>query len=191
MTKSKVIDFGVLALRWYLIFYMIDYGWGKMTLSQFGVWDPTILEKPMKDIDSFYVAWHLFNRSVFFNIATGLMEIIGAILLIFNRTVLIGALLILTVLGQILIIDIAFTTNMLGYGLPVRVSGMIISDLLILYYYKDKLISAWKKLTENISTEFHYKWWVFIILPVIGFLLDFILGLITLPVKLFINWIME
>ena len=83
LKKEKILDFGILALRWYLVFYMINYGWSKLTLSQFGVHDTSILEQPIEDIDSFYLAWHLFERSIFFNIATGILEIIGGILLIF------------------------------------------------------------------------------------------------------------
>ncbi|MDY8137499.1 DoxX family membrane protein [Aquimarina sp. 2201CG5-10] len=189
MKKDKIIDFGVLALRWYLAFYMISYGWSKLTLSQFGVYDPSILEQPIKDIDSFYVAWHLYGRSTFFNISTGVLEIIGGILLIFNRTVLIGALLVLSILAQILIIDIAFTTGIHGFALPVRIGGMIIADLLILYYYRHKIVIVWKTLTNGISTKFKYKWWVFLILPIVGFLMDFVLGILTLPVKILLNWI--
>lgn len=190
MTKEKIIDFSILALRWYLVYYMIDYGWGKLTMTQFGVDDPAILATPLKDVDSYYVAWHLYGRSAFFNISTGLLEIIGGMLLIFNRTVLIGALLILTILGQILIIDISFTTGVQSYNLPVRISGMILSALLILFYYKNRIINAWKVLTDvSISTKFSYKWWVFIILPVIGFLMDFVFGILTIPVRRFLNWI--
>lgn len=189
MKKQKIIDFSVLALRWYLIFYMISYGWSKLTLSQFGVHDPAILETALKDVDSFYVAWHLFSRSAFFNISTGILEIIGGILLIFNRTTLIGALLVLTILGQILVIDIAFTTSIHGYALPVRIAGMILADILILYYYKNNIIKAWQSLTVGITTKFNYKWWIYLILPIIGFLMDFVFSIFSIPLKLFLNWI--
>ncbi|WP_027066567.1 DoxX family membrane protein [Maribacter sp. Hel_I_7] len=189
MKKDEIIDFGILALRWYLVFYMINYGWSKLTLSQFGVYDASILEQPIKDIDSFYVAWHLYGRSTFFNISTGVLEIIGGLLLIFNRTVLIGALLVLSILTQILIIDIAFTTGVLGFALPIRICGMILSDLIILLYYKDKIIIAWKSLNVGIATKFKFKWWVYIILPIFGFLMDIIFAILTRPIKLFLNWI--
>jgi len=189
LKKEKLLDFAILALRWYLVFYMIDYGWGKLTLNQFGVHDPSILEEPIKDVDSFYVAWHLFSRSTFFNVSTGLLEIIGGLLLIFNRTALIGALLVLTILGQILIIDISFTMNAHGFGLPMRIGGMIVADLLILYYYKDRILLAWRNLTKGISTKFKYKWWIYLILPVVGFLMDFIIAIVTLPLKMFLEWI--
>lgn len=168
---------------------MLGYGWAKLTLSQFGVHDPAILENALKDVDTFYVAWHLYGRSDFFNIFTGLLEIIGALLLIFNRTTLIGALLVLAVLGNILVIDIAFTTEMMGYALPVRILGMVIADLLILYYYKDKMIATWKTLTENISPKFKYQWWIFLLLPIVGFLLDFVFAIVLMPLKLLLNWI--
>ncbi len=184
MTKEKIIDFGVLTLRWYLIIYMIDYGFAKLTLGQFGVHDASILEQPIKDIDSFYVAWHLFGRSPFFSISTGIFEVIGGILLIFNRTTIIGALLILTILGQILIIDIAFTTGIFGYALPIRIGGMILSALLILYYYKDRILIVWKNLTDGVSTKFKYKWWIFLILPILGLLMDFVFGVLTYPIKM-------
>lgn len=187
MAKEKIIDFGILALRWYLIYYMINYGFGKLTLSQFGVHDVSILEQPIKDIDSFYVAWHLYGRSPFFNIITGIFEIIGGILLIFNRTTIIGALLVLAILGHILIIDIVFTTGIHGYALPIRIGGMILSDLLILYYYKEKMLQAWKKLTDGVSTKFKYKWWIFLILPVIGFLMDLVFLILTYPIKMLLK----
>lgn len=187
MNKEKVIDFGILALRWYLIYYMIDYGWGKLTLNQFVVHDPSILEQPIKDIDSFYVAWYLYGESHFFNYVTGLAEIIGAILLIFNRTVLLGTFLILVILGNILIIDISFTTSQHGYALPVRISAMITSALLILYYYKDRLITTFKALTNGITTKFKYKWWIYLLLPIIGFLMDFVFAILTLPIRMILD----
>lgn len=189
MKKEKIIDVGVLALRWYLVYFMISYGWAKVTLSQFGIHDPSIIEQPLREVDSFYVAWHLFERSPFFNISTGLLEILGGILLIFNRTVLIGALLVLSILAQILIIDIAFTMGIHGFGLPVRIGGMIIGDMLILYYYREKIIQAWKSLTSGVTTKFTYKWWIFLILPIVGFLMDFVMAILLMPLKMLLNWI--
>ena len=183
MTKEKVYDFFILTLRWYLIWYMFSYGWSKLTMSQFGVHDPSILEEPLKNVNSFYIAWHLYGKSYFFNIVTGLLEIVAAILLIFNRTVLLGALMVLTVLGNILIIDISFTTEIYGFALPVRILGMMLSALLILFYYKERIISVFKIMTEGITTKFNYQWWIFLILPIIGFLMDFVWGIILMPVR--------
>lgn len=50
----------------YLIFYILSYGWAKLTLSQFGVPDSAILEQTLKEVDAFYLAWHLYGWSTFF-----------------------------------------------------------------------------------------------------------------------------
>lgn len=181
--REKIIDFTILALRWYLAFYMIDYGWGKVTMSQFGVHDEAILQTPLEEVDTFYVAWYLYGKSLFFNYTTGIAEIVGGILLLFHRTALLGTLLILTILGQILIIDIAFTTSQQGFALPTRILGMILSALSILYHYKDRLVKVFNQLTRGVSTKFKYSWWVYLLLPIIGFLLDFVIGLLMLPVR--------
>src|SRR4051812_22641839 len=128
-SRQQIIDFIVLALRFYLAFFMINYGWGKMTGGQFHIWDPTILEKPVKDVDKFYLAWHLFSLSPVFNIVVGLTQVIGGLLLMFNRTVLVGALILIPVLIQILLVDIAFTTNMFGSALPLRLTIMLLCDI--------------------------------------------------------------
>lgn len=185
--KNKFFDFLILSFRWYLIFYLISYGLQKLSMNQFVVNNEAILNQPMKNVDSFYIAWYLFSRSTFFNIATGLIEIAAAILLIFNRTVLIGAFLALTVLAQILIIDISFTTGMHGISLPLRITGMIICNIFILYYHREKVIRLWNFIIEKTSPKFKYKWWVYLILPIIGFSMDFIIALIIYFFKILVN----
>lgn len=189
ISKEQFADFTVLVLRWYLAFYMTSYGWAKLNGAQFGVHDPKILERPIHEIDKFYIAWHLFSLNKSFNFITGLMELIGAGLIVVNRTVLIGALFLLPVLGEIFLIDLAFTTNVFGFALPVRLGGMLLADLLILYYYRDIVLAAFRTLTSNISTRFSYQWWVYPILLVAGFLTDFTLALFTYPIKMLLNWI--
>lgn len=190
-SKQQIIDFTILALRWYLAIYMFNYGIGKITGGQFGIIDSEILNTPLKDVDKFHVAWHLFSLSKTFNIIVGITQIAGAILLVVNRTLLIGALFLLPVLFQILLIDVAFTREVFGAALPIRLSIMILSDLAILFYYKDRMKLAWKNLTENVSTKLKYKWWIYLLVPIVGFLLDFVFGAITIPLRMFINWLIS
>jgi len=188
-SKAQIIDFSVLALRWYLAYYMADYGWGKMTGGQFGLHDPTMLDNPLREVDKFYLAWYLFSLDNTFNIVVGLTQITGAVLMVFNRTVPLGSLLLLPVLGQIFLLDLAFTTNVFGPALPMRLAEMIVADLLIMYYYRERMVSAFINLTEGVTTRFRYKWWVFLLMPVIGLLTDFFFGVLTLPLKWLIIWL--
>lgn len=129
---------------------MVSYGLGKLTGSQFGYRSAEILNTPLKDVGKFDLAWHLFSLDESFNICVGLLQIIGAILIVINRTTLVGALILLPILGQIFLIDIAFTTDVFGAALPLRLAGMIACDLIILYYYKDRMILAWNNLTDGV-----------------------------------------
>jgi hypothetical protein len=188
LSKETLIDFAVLSLRWYLAFYMFDYGYSKLSSGQFGIYDPNMLDKPLKDVDKFYLAWHLFSLDKTFNIIIGIMQILGALLIVINRTVLIGALILLPILGNIFLIDLAFTTSQFKYSLVVRLFGMIVSNLLILYYYKDKMILIVQLLTQNIKTKVQYKWWIFLIMPFVGMATDFVIAIILMPIKFILNW---
>ncbi len=186
-TKKQFFDFVVLVLRWYLAYYMFDYGWDKLTGGQFGHRSPEILNTPLKDVDRFNLAWHLFSLDKTFNVIVGLSQIIGAVLIVINRTVLVGALMLLPILVQIFLIDIVFTSSMFGAALPIRLSGMLLSDMLILYYFKDRMLLVWDNLTNGMIVKFKYKWWVYIMLPLLGLLTDFGIATLSYPLKLLVN----
>jgi len=190
---GKILSFNflILCFRWYLAFYMFDYGWSKIVGNQFGVFNEDILNKPLKDIDKFYVAWHLFSLDKTFNLIIGFFQIIGAVLIIFNKTKLIGALFLLPIIVQILLIDIAFTTNMFGLALPIRLLGMLIADLSIIYFYKAQFKLAWLNLTQQNHLKIKYEWWILIFMPVIGFAMDFIIGVIMYPLQLLLQYIIQ
>lgn len=188
-TNSQIVNFIILVLRWYLAFYMFDYGWSKMTGGQFSVHDSNILEKPIKEIDKFYIAWHLFSTSNTFNIIVGISQIVGSLLIVINRTALIGALVLLPILVQIFLIDLAFTTNVLGYSLVLRLLGMIACDLAILFYHKDLLLHALRVLTENLNMTYKYKWWLYLLLPLLGFMTDFGIAVLMMPIRWIILWL--
>ncbi|MCC6411663.1 MAG: hypothetical protein IT270_08390 [Saprospiraceae bacterium] len=190
-SRSQMLDFTVLALRWYLAFFMFSYGYSKMTGGQFGLFDPAMLDKPLRENDTFHLAWYLFSQSKSFDVVVGLSQILGAVLLVFNRTVLLGALVLLPVLGQILLVDVAFTMEQFGAALPVRLACMIISDMIILFYYREKVLVAFRALTEGITTRFTYPWWTYLLLPIIGLGLDLVWAVVTMPVKMGINAMLE
>jgi uncharacterized membrane protein YphA (DoxX/SURF4 family) len=188
-SKQQIIDIIILALRFYLAFFMIDYGWGKVTGGQFHILDPKILDKPLKDVDKFYLAWHLFSMSKVFNVLVGSTQIIGGLLLMFNRTVLLGALILIPILIQILLVDIAFTTNMFGATLPLRLAIMLLCDICILYYHKDKMVLVIRLLTSSGPGKFKYKWWTYIIVLLLAVPIDFMFNLLAWPFKILIHWL--
>jgi uncharacterized membrane protein YphA (DoxX/SURF4 family) len=188
ISKDEAIDFVILILRWYLAFYMIDYGIAKLTGDQFGI-RPEMAAKPLKDIDSLYVAWFLFGQSKVFKIAVAFSQIAGSILILIPRTKLIGALVLLPILANIFLIDVCFTMNQFGFALPVRLAGMMMADIAILYHSRDKVIAAWTALTTRETSGKKYSWWIYLSLPILGFLTDFILAVAFHPFQMLANYL--
>ena len=83
---------------------MISYGWGKINGEQFGIFNQEVLNSPLKEVDKFNLAWYLFSLDKTFNVIVGITQIIGGVLIIINRTTLIGALILLPVLAQIKVV---------------------------------------------------------------------------------------
>ena len=180
ISKDEAIDFIILVLRWYLAFYMIDYGSSKIFEGQFRI-SPGNAAKPIQELDKFYIAWYLFSQSKIFNVIVGLSQIIGSILILIPRTKLIGALVLLPILANIFLIDVCFTMNQFGFALPVRLAGMMMADIAILYHSRDKVIAAWTTLTTHETSGKKYSWWIYLSLPVLGFLTDFTSAIVFYP----------
>ena len=79
---------------------MAEYGFSKLTGDQFGHRSVEILNMPLKDVDKFHLAWHLFSLDKTFDIFVGLSQIMGAVLIAINRTALVGALILLPILDK-------------------------------------------------------------------------------------------
>jgi uncharacterized membrane protein YphA (DoxX/SURF4 family) len=187
--NGNLIKYFVVVLRWYIAFYMFTYGYSKMTGGQFQIHDANILKQPLETVDSFYVAWHLFGRSSFFNISVGLTQCLGAILIVINRTKLLGALILLPVIINIFIIDVSFTTSMFGFSLAVRLFIMILCDLFILYHYRAQMIATFKILTVKLESDLVPKWWVYPIFLILGFLMDIVFALLSSPIKYLLKYV--
>ena len=190
ISKAEAIDFIILVFRWYIAFYMISYAVGKLTGEQFGV-SHEMIAKPIKDLNPFYIAWYLFGQSMAFKIVVAVSQIVGSILILFPRTKLIGALVLLPILANIFLIDACFTTGVLGFALPVRLAGMLFADLMILYHNKVEVSKAWQNLTTFNTPDIKYKWWIYLMVPVLGFLMDFILAIALYPLRLVIQYWMH
>ena len=93
--------------RWLAAVIMITYGFAKLNGSQFTVLDSEVT-KPMGDVSGFWLTWYYFGFSGVYGTIVALVEIGGGLLLIRPRTALVGALVLLPVVGNVILIDIFF-----------------------------------------------------------------------------------
>jgi len=127
---------GVQCARWIAAVLMITYGFAKLTGSQFTVIDSEVT-KPMGEVSGFWLTWYYFGSSTVYGTVIALVEIGGGLLLAWPRTALIGALVLLPVVGNIILMDILF-----GIGaLPASVA-VLICLIVVVRPHADRLTRA-------------------------------------------------
>lgn len=189
INKSKSFDYLIIVARFLLAAVFISYGYSKLTNNQFGL-STEDLAKPIKDLNLMQVAWYLFDHQPF-KYFIGTSQIICALLLLFRKTVLIGAILFLPIAVNILIIDLTIMPKGLKNAFAVRLSFYIFLDLLIFLYYKTQTLGMLASLTKSSEIKYKHKLWFYFLIPIFALMLDLsigipklIWGLITEPTKM-------
>ncbi len=162
----------MLSARVLIAWTFLSYGWGKLTGGQFGI-SPEEMATPVKDLSLFRLSWYLFSHEPF-NTFVGVSQIVAALLLLINRTVILGALLAIPILANILIIDITYLKMQ---GFYWRLSYYLLLVFLILWHYKERVFATLKILTTGVSTKFKFPVWAYLILPLAAIALE-VLGVV-------------
>lgn len=183
MTKEKTWDYFILVARYLVGIIFVSYGYSKLFDGQFGITEQE-LHTPIKDLNLFRISWYLFDHQPFKSII-GIIQIITGILLLINRTVLLGAFMFIPVLITILIINITFMPLPMASSFTWRLLFYLTLDILIIWHYKERIRLIWKSLTSEVSTKFKYKWGYYALIPIFVVLLE-VLG--ALP-KIFISYL--
>ncbi len=121
--------------RWPAAVLMIAYGFAKLTGSQFTVLDSE-LSKPMGEVSGFWLTWYYFGSSIYGTVIA-LVEIGGGLLLAWPRTALIGALVLLPVVGNIILMDVLF-----GIGALLASVTILICLLIVVWPHPQRLAEA-------------------------------------------------
>lgn len=170
--KQKLWDYFILCARVLIAWTLLSYGWSKLTGGQFGI-SVKEMETPVKDLGLFKLSWYLFDQEPFKSFV-GVSQIIAGLLLLYNRTLILGVLLSLPILANILVIDITYI-KMSGFYW--RLSYYLVLDFLILWHYKDRMIIAFKAIFIGLTTKFKYPIWAYLILPIMAIGLE-LLGVV-------------
>jgi len=173
LPKEQLWDYFILVMRIWLAYLLISYGWGKLNGGQFGVNEAT-LNQPIKNVDLFRLSWYLADHQPFKSFI-GISQIVTAILLIYNRTVIIGAFMAIPIWANILMWDMTF----MGMYTPftIRILFYLLLTLLIIWHYKEKVILALRNLIKGTTTKFNYPIWAYLLLPLFGICLELIVAI--------------
>lgn len=136
MNLKRLLTFDVIetGIRIWTAFYIFIYGMSKP--NQFE--GSKLIDVSIKDATEFDMMWAFFGTTKEYPIVIGSLQIIGAILLVFRKTKLFGALLLTPIFVNIILLDIF-------YKIPF---GALLNALIYQSIFIFIIIQQRKKITE-------------------------------------------
>ncbi|HET9991235.1 MAG TPA: DoxX family membrane protein [Kofleriaceae bacterium] len=126
-----------IALRYWLGYTMLSYGFAKVFKSQFPYPPPVRLEQPLGEMSPMGLLWTFMGYSLPYNLFTGAAECFGGALLLFRRTTTLGALVLIAVLANVVTLNFC-------YDVPVKLysSELLLVAIVLLWPDLGRLASV-------------------------------------------------
>jgi hypothetical protein len=151
--KNQILSSSLIEIsaRWYAAAMISLYAIGKLTNGQFyhkGKLPPEIAQKTVDQLGAFELAWTFFGYSQNYILFIGLSQLLGALMLLNERSKLLGVAVLMPIMINIVVVDAEF-----GVG-PAIMSAIFYSSLLILILLmnRQKVWNAFKQLTIKANT---------------------------------------
>ncbi len=87
------------------------YGFAKLNGAQFTILESE-LDKPMREVSGFWLTWYYFGYSALYGAFVAAVQIIPGIMLLFRKTTLLGSAILFGVIGNVILIDIAYRIDL-------------------------------------------------------------------------------
>lgn len=146
--SDKIYGFLYSFIRYGIAFNMAGFGWKKIWGLQFIV-PAEISNKPMNQQSGEWLTWYYFGHSIAFGIIIATIQIAGAYLLMFRRTLLIGTVILFALMFNLTLVNIFYQMNA-GALLQSIILTMGLVFLLTLYY--KGLIEFFLKAQSNLPS---------------------------------------
>ncbi|MBN8694594.1 MAG: hypothetical protein J0L69_15475 [Bacteroidetes bacterium] len=137
------------ALSLYAGFWIAVYGFVKVVSIQFAP-PEKLASKVLGDLTGMELTWYYFGYSGSYTIIIGLLQMAGSLLLIINRTRIIGALMLFPIMLNIVFIDYFYRVTLGAFGNAIFYTLIL---LFILYLEREKLFNAFRNLTLKITSQ--------------------------------------
>lgn len=126
-------------LRYISAFLLFGYGSSKLAHLQFHL-NQALAHRPVISMSGYELTWYYYGYSRTYACILGLTQVLGAILLSFRKTALLGAITMLPVIVNILLIDIFILPP--DYGPTVPALVIFLSLMMLLWQDFPKLVQA-------------------------------------------------
>jgi hypothetical protein len=114
---KKIIEVTRTISCYYIAFILLKYGFDKVFKAQFYLPEPNILYTPFGQLTKDTLYWSTLGTSRFYSVATGLVEVIAAALIVLKRTRILGLMLALGIFINIVFINFGFDISVKTFSL--------------------------------------------------------------------------
>lgn len=108
INTTKWVEIIRIVICYYLAFVLLKYGFDKVFKAQFYLPEPNILYEKFGNLSKDILYWSTIGTSRFYSVATGIIEVLVAVLLLFKRTRITGLFFSIGVFLHIVIINFGF-----------------------------------------------------------------------------------
>jgi len=145
-------------LRYFCAFQLYMYGTSKLLHLQFNM-QAVLAHQAIGSLSGYQLTWYYFGFSRIYACILGLTQVVGATLLLFRKTSLLGTLSMLPVMANILLINMFILMN--DYG-PYLISSLICTSLLIILWYHRRAVLAllWSTQKSESDRSKRLHWWI-------------------------------
>lgn len=139
--KSKMLPYLELAARIYASTMLLTYGFGKLLGGQFyqGSIPEAVASMPLAEVGSFDLAWTFFGYSYGYILFIGGTQILGSFMLLFHRTKILGAAILIPVLMNIIVVDFFFE---ISTGAMLSAISYFTAICFVVFYNRKRVINA-------------------------------------------------
>jgi len=148
ISSEKIYAITYAIIRYTLAFNLASFGWKKLLGLQFVV-PNEISDKPMNQQSGEWLTWFYFGHSFAFGVILSIIQIGGSYLLLFRRTLLLGATILFAFMLNLTLINIFYQMNA-GALLQSVLLTIGIAFLILLDY--DRLVAFFLKAKSNLPT---------------------------------------
>lgn len=148
INSEKVYAFIYGIIRYTIAFNLAGFGWKKLLGLQFVV-PNEISDKPMNQQSGEWLTWYYFGHSFMFGVILSIIQIGGSYLLLFRRTLLLGATILFAFMLNLTLINIFYQMNA-GALLQSVLLTIGIAFLILLDY--DRLVAFFFKAKSRLPT---------------------------------------
>lgn len=149
--NTKLKQWFTIGVAYYLALILLKYGFDKIFKHQFYLPEPNTLYTPLGDLSKDILFWSSMGSSYSYSVFSGLIEVIPAILLLFRKTRLIGALITMAVIVNVIFLNFGFDISVKVYSTFLFCLSLIViaPNFKPLYLFFIKQESAQQKVVEH------------------------------------------